>query len=81
MPALVASAEISAEDAFLSRLSIEVIPRLQREYLRATLIRFGEGAAISASTSGRRILIGGMWKARSTEFLRGPTRRFQVKTW
>lgn len=46
MPALAAGAEISAEDTFFSRLSIEVIPRLQRAYLRVTLSRYGEGTAI-----------------------------------
>jgi hypothetical protein len=46
MPALAAGAEISGEDAFFSRLSTEAIPRLQRQYLRETLIRFGQGVAI-----------------------------------
>ncbi|TBY79959.1 hypothetical protein E0H51_01310 [Rhizobium leguminosarum bv. viciae] len=39
------AAETSADDAFLARLSIEVIPRLQREYLRATL-KSQEGSVI-----------------------------------
>lgn len=37
MPVLARGAEVSAEDALLTRLSIEIVPRLQREYLRATL--------------------------------------------
>jgi len=41
MPALARGAEISAEDAFLARLSIDAVPRLQREYLRAALRRLG----------------------------------------
>ncbi|MGO6677235.1 hypothetical protein [Rhizobium leguminosarum] len=46
MPALAGGTAPSAEDAFFARLSIEAIPRLQREYLRATLARHGEGTAI-----------------------------------
>ncbi|MBY3394646.1 hypothetical protein HFN88_18400 [Rhizobium laguerreae] len=56
MPA-VAGAETSAEDAFLARLSIEVIPRLQREYLRATL-KSQEGSVID------------LGRARRSEFLK-----------
>ncbi|EJC82480.1 hypothetical protein Rleg4DRAFT_4193 [Rhizobium leguminosarum bv. trifolii WSM2297] len=50
MPALAAGAEISAGDAFFSRLSIDVIPRLQRAYLRVTLSRHGEGTAIDLAS-------------------------------
>ncbi|MBY5815427.1 hypothetical protein HFN60_07140 [Rhizobium leguminosarum] len=46
MPVLARGAEVSAEDALLTRLSIETVPRLQREYLRATLGRHGEGTVI-----------------------------------
>jgi hypothetical protein len=47
MPALARGAEVSAaENAFLTRLSIEIVPRLQREYLRATLGRHGRGTVI-----------------------------------
>ncbi|MBY5329774.1 hypothetical protein GR198_28105 [Rhizobium leguminosarum] len=41
MAALARGAEISAEDAFLTRLSIGAVPRLQREYLRLALGRLG----------------------------------------
>ncbi|MBA5805168.1 hypothetical protein [Rhizobium changzhiense] len=46
MPALTYGADPSAEDAFLARLSSDAIPRLQREYLQATLSRHGEGSVI-----------------------------------
>jgi hypothetical protein len=50
MPALAGGTAPSAEDAFFARLSIEAIPRLQREYLRATLPRHGEGTAIDLTS-------------------------------
>ncbi|MGO6682091.1 hypothetical protein [Rhizobium leguminosarum] len=37
MPALAGGTAPSADDTFFARLSIEAIPRLQREYLRVTL--------------------------------------------
>lgn len=46
VPTLARGADVSAEDALLTRLSIETVPRLQREYLRATLGRHGEGTTI-----------------------------------
>ncbi|NKL76746.1 hypothetical protein [Rhizobium leguminosarum] len=46
MPVLARGAEVSAEDALLTRLSIETVPRLQREYLGATLRRQDEGTTI-----------------------------------
>ncbi|WP_311044267.1 hypothetical protein [Rhizobium sp. NZLR4b] len=45
----VAGQEVSAEDALLTRLSIETVPRLQREYLRATLTPQDEGTAIDVA--------------------------------
>ncbi|MGO7353314.1 hypothetical protein [Rhizobium ruizarguesonis] len=49
MPVLARGAEVSAEDALLTRLSIEIVPRLQREYLRATLTPQDEGTAIDVA--------------------------------
>ncbi|MDF0695364.1 hypothetical protein PYR71_02330 [Rhizobium sp. MC63] len=46
MPPLAYGAEISAEEAFLVRISTEVVPTMQRKYLRATLIRYTEGTTI-----------------------------------
>ncbi|UWU28641.1 hypothetical protein N2600_01275 [Rhizobium sp. WSM1274] len=46
MPAVAGGAEISAEDALLARISSEVIPRMQREYLRTNLERLGKGETI-----------------------------------
>ncbi|WP_342635261.1 hypothetical protein [Rhizobium chutanense] len=43
MPVFAHGAEISAEDAFLARISIEIIPKMQWEYLRANLGRLGKG--------------------------------------
>nr|WP_246827210.1 hypothetical protein [Rhizobium binae] len=40
MPALAGGAETSSQEAFLARISIEVIPTMQREYLRAALRRY-----------------------------------------
>nr|WP_318035464.1 hypothetical protein [Rhizobium ruizarguesonis] len=40
---------MSAEDALLTRLSTEIVPRLQREYLRATLTPQDEGTAIDVA--------------------------------
>nr|OAP95156.1 hypothetical protein A4U53_18210 [Rhizobium leguminosarum] len=37
IPALARGAEVYADDALLTRFSIETVPRLQREYLRAPL--------------------------------------------
>ncbi|MBY5557706.1 hypothetical protein HFO41_15390 [Rhizobium leguminosarum] len=53
MPALAHSAEISAEEALLARISAEAIPKMQREYLQATLPVYGTvidlGAYLSAA--------------------------------
>ncbi|MBB2678775.1 UNVERIFIED_ORG: hypothetical protein M2312_002277 [Rhizobium esperanzae] len=46
MPALAHSADTSSQEAFLTRISAEVIPRMQREYLRSTLRRYGEDGVI-----------------------------------
>ncbi|MBB5665103.1 hypothetical protein GGE68_003317 [Rhizobium leguminosarum] len=41
IPVFAHGAERAAEQAFLARLSTEVVPRMQREYMRATLPSFG----------------------------------------
>ncbi|MET3753793.1 hypothetical protein ABID08_001136 [Rhizobium binae] len=46
MPALAGGAETSSEEAFLIRISTEVIPTMQREYLRAALRRYLEAGVI-----------------------------------
>ncbi|MBX4960969.1 hypothetical protein [Rhizobium binae] len=46
MPALAHGAEMSAEDALLARISTEVVPKMQREYLRINLGRLGKGETI-----------------------------------
>lgn len=46
MPAFAGGAEISAEDALLTRISIEIIPKMQREYLRNNLGRLVKGETI-----------------------------------
>ncbi|OWV72142.1 hypothetical protein ATY77_11475 [Rhizobium sp. R634] len=46
MPGLGHGAEASPQEAFLTRISTEIVPRMQREYLRATLRRYGEGTVI-----------------------------------
>ncbi|WP_010069184.1 hypothetical protein [Rhizobium sp. CIAT894] len=45
MPPLAHGAGLTAEDV-LARISIDAIPRLQREYLRATLSRYGQSSVI-----------------------------------
>ncbi|MBX5151709.1 hypothetical protein CO660_20375 [Rhizobium sp. L9] len=41
MPVLAYGAERAAEEAFLARLSTEVVPRMQREYMRVRLPSLG----------------------------------------
>nr|WP_246649947.1 hypothetical protein [Rhizobium laguerreae] len=82
MPVLARGAEVSAEDALLTRLSIETVPRLQREYLRATLTPQDEGTAIDvAAYVLSKTLIGGMSKVYSMELFRGFTRQLRTKCW
>lgn len=50
MPALAHGAEISAEDALLARISAELVPKIQREYLRAALRGYGEGGVIDIAS-------------------------------
>ncbi|ANM02766.1 hypothetical protein AMC78_CH00621 [Rhizobium phaseoli] len=50
MPALAHGAEISAEDALLARISAELVPKMQREYLRATLRGYVEGGVIDIAS-------------------------------
>nr|WP_210303798.1 hypothetical protein [Rhizobium esperanzae] len=45
MPVFAHGAGLSTEDA-LMRISIDAIPRLQREYLQATLSRYGQSSVI-----------------------------------
>ncbi|AGS20443.1 hypothetical protein [Rhizobium etli] len=42
----IAHADISAEEAFLVHISIETVPRMQREYLRVNLQRLGKTETI-----------------------------------
>ncbi|OOO25098.1 hypothetical protein EFR00_19480 [Rhizobium sophoriradicis] len=50
MPPLAHGAEISAEEAFLVHISIETVPRMQREYLRVNLQRLGKRETIDIAS-------------------------------
>ncbi|WP_261334869.1 hypothetical protein [Rhizobium leguminosarum] len=82
MSALAGGTAPSGEDAFFARLSIDAIPRLQREYLRATLARHGEGTTLDLtdrfmSENRPRWYIEGIDDGVS----RGPHAPIQAKTW
>ncbi|WP_245294337.1 hypothetical protein [Rhizobium aegyptiacum] len=48
MPALAHGAEMTAEDGFLTRISSEVVLRMQREYMRTAISDFVQAMDIGA---------------------------------